>query len=384
MPKQNNRGHHRFKTRKENINNQSVQNPVQQPQVPPQNGERTNNNQFNQAPVAPNFQPDYQQRNQQPRTNNRTQPVPKQQFSQTTNPQKTNSNSNYRGNFSTQPRPAQTQTTIAVPQINPKQSNFKSNQKPAYPTNKQPQFTSPSDQQQNDLERNVKNKPIKFWKRPVVWIIIAIIAVAAIGLSLYLWLQPAKKATASHSPLKTEKITDSPDKALKSKKRQHPAKDVEKQQKSLQATQKAVQPKARDWKNSGSYDDMKYDSDDFTIQLNNSSDGVKLIPDSSNKPALFIEYTFTNKSKQPLKPSDIVSQDLQLKQNDQLLSAATPASDNHDAQDKLNAAQQEVAPGQKIDTAMMYAIGDTKSTISMYFMDLKTHQLLNTNQPFKL
>ena len=395
MPNQNSRGQHQFKTRKNNINRQS---PMPQG-VNPNNQLQPGNNFNNYPQPAPtNYQgaipestaPD----NFAPANNTANQPVinpnagqmPQTPANQTSYPPITQPQQPNNSKFNThQDQVPFSQPTVTMPVIKPHQYNAADGQnaKPPYPSNKQPQY-QPTVNPNLQSPQQAKKTAVRFWKRPVVWIVIAIIVLAAVGIILFLLLQPPTKKDTSNSsrPVKTEKVTDSPDKALHAKK--HPAKDVAKKQNSLQADKKALQPKARDWNNSGSYDDMKYDTDDFTIQLNNSSNGVKLIPDANNKPALFIEYTFTNKSKQPQKPADIVHQDIQLKQNDQALETTTPASDNHDAQDKLNAGQKEVAPGQKIDTAMIYTTKDTKNTISMYFMDLKTHQLLNTNQPFKL
>lgn len=370
MPNQNSRGQHQFKTRKNNINRQS---PMPQG-VNPNNQLQPGNN-FNNYP--------------QPAPTNYQGAIPESTAADNFAPANNTANQPQQPNnskFNThQDQVPFSQPTVTMPVIKPHQYNAADGQnaKPPYPSNKQPQY-QPTVNPNLQSPQQAKKTAVRFWKRPVVWIVIAIIVLAAVGIILFLLLQPPTKKDTSNSsrPVKTEKVTDSPDKALHAKK--HPAKDVDKKQNSLQADKKALQPKAREWNNSGSYDDMKYDTDDFTIQLNNSSNGVKLIPDANNKPALFIEYTFTNKSKQPQKPADIVNQDVQLKQNDQALETTTPASDNHDAQDKLNAGQKEVAPGQKIDTAMIYTTKDTKNTISMYFMDLKTHQLLNTNQPFKL
>ncbi|MBA1434161.1 DUF5067 domain-containing protein [Bombilactobacillus bombi] len=378
MPNRNSQNQHHFKTRK---NNQPSQNSTATPNnFSGQPWSANNNlqqplNSFNSAEATPNSN------KQQPTfVPPRSEPTPIKSLAPTTN--KSRFTTHQQNQRPTQP----TQPPQQPINYNNQQNLTETATKPPYPSNKQPHYQpNPPVVKQQNLQRNAQDKNTSFWKRPVVWILSAIIIIVGVSLGLYVWLQPTKKTTAptTATPPKTEQTLTSPKKALKHKKVK-PIKDIHKQQKSLQANKKAAQPPARDWKNSGSYDDMKYDTDDFTIQLNNSSDGVKLIPDTNNKPALFIEYTFINKSKEPQKPATIVSEDLQLKQNDQLLSATTPAADNHDAQDKLNMAQQEVAPGQKVDTAMMSSINDTKSTISMYFMDLKNHQLLNTNQPFKL
>lgn len=390
MPNQNSRGKHQFKTRKKNINHQQTM-----PQGIIPNNQLQPENNFNNYPQSahvdsqgtiPGMTTQANNTSNQPLINPDTgqvQQIPANQtsYSPANEPQQPN-NFNYNTHQKQVPF---SQPTVNMPVIKPRQYNSPYGQKAKsnYPSNNQSQY-QPKVNPNFQSPHQAKKTMVRFWKRPVVWIIIAIIVLAAVGVILFLLLQPPTKKTTSNpnKSLKTEKVIDSPDKALHAKK--HHAKDVAKKQNSLQADKKAMQPKTREWGNSGSYDDMKYDTDDFTIQLNNSSNGVKLIPDANNKPALFIEYTFTNKSKQSQKPAEIVNQDIQLKQNDQVLETATPASDNHDAQDKLNAGQKEVAPGQKIDTAMIYATKDTKNTISMYFMDLKTHQLLNTNQPFKL
>lgn len=275
-------------------------------------------------------------------------------------------------NFSEQPQ--------AQAPLNPNPSP-----KPDYPHNQTPNYQIPPTNPQPDTNNGSKNhgKHNKAWyKQPIFWIIAVLIIVVAAILLVFLLLHPTKQAPKTTNHPKSEQTTS---KQLPLKK--HPKTTKVTPALKKDTTAKDVQhseANERQWKNPGSYDNMKYETDDFTLELNNSADGVKLISDANNKPALYIEYTITNNSKQDLKPADVVSQDLQLKQDNQILNANNDIGDNQDMKDRLNTAQQAVAAGQKAQAAMLYSVNNTKDQISMFFMNLKTKQPIATTQPFKL
>lgn len=258
---------------------------------------------------------------------------------------------------------------------------------PNYPQNPELEYKQSQEQlkdQRATRTRQQRNSTV-WYKKPFVWILAGLIVIVGLILAVFLFInRPTPSASTPASPTsssvsKKAKLTTKP----KLKTKQAPKK-LQPDQKVQNEPNKKNDAAKRHWNNPGSYDNMKYDNDDFTIQLNNSSDGVKLIPDSDQKPALYIEYTFTNKSKQPLKPQDAVGKDIQLKQNDQVLTGIGPAGDNQDAQNKINAAQKTVDPGQKADVAMMFVVANTKDQIIMSFKNLETDQFITTTQPFKL
>ncbi|UQS82387.1 DUF5067 domain-containing protein [Bombilactobacillus folatiphilus] len=272
-------------------------------------------------------------------------------------------------------------------------------QKPPYPTNQYPDYQVPplnpktetmesSNQPDNRGLIPPQNPPQKskrpWYKQPLVWIIVGLVVLVIIVLGVFLLLHPSKD-NASKAPThpKTEKVSTKVPKLKKKDPAKKANSDLKKDENERQVKSETTSGD-RQWKNPGSYDNMKYDTDDFTIELNNSSDGVKLISDADNKPALYVEYTFTNHTKQDLKPADIVNQDLQLKQDNQVLNANTNPGDDNNVKAKLDAAQQSVAAGQQAQVAMLYSVNNTKDQISMFFMNLKTKQPIATTQPFKL
>ncbi|UQS83967.1 DUF5067 domain-containing protein [Bombilactobacillus thymidiniphilus] len=267
--------------------------------------------------------------------------------------------------------------------------------KPAYPSDKRPNYHAPQ-----PAEAPVKNtagkkttltankQPSKshkpWYKKPLFWIITVIVIIITL-IGSFLIFQ-SRQDSESNPPAPKPDLTSN---TLKKKKpNQENIKKASKASVSRsvnKSTNKNNSENQRNFKNPGSYSDMKYETDDFKIEIDNSSDGVKLISDTNSQPALYIRYTFTNNSKSDLKPADIVNQDIQLKQNEQILNTDGNINDDStDDKNRLDTAQQPVTPGQSAQVAMMYQVNNTKDQISMFFMNLKTKQPLSTTQPFKL
>ncbi|NVY96019.1 DUF5067 domain-containing protein [Lactobacillus sp. DCY120] len=302
----------------------------------------------------------------------------------------------------TESKPLPEAKTASVPPQKPKSLTKPTlANKPAYPSKQEPdlQLTDGSETTGTPTvgaraSKNQHNSQ-RGWHKTSVKVTTAVIILLAILAGLFWWYNNYNQSlsqdqtTSQSVAAKPKKKSASTKSKTHSKTNQTPSKTTKKTAKKddqRQAQKLKADRQTKDdhqWKNPGSYDNMNYETDDFSLKLDNSADGVKLIADKDQKPGLVVLYHFKNKSQKPQKPADLIKQDLELKQKDQVLQPTTP-KDNQAINDKLNAANQDVAPDKEIDAALMFAAGNDKDDITMSFRNLKTKKFLDIKQPFKL
>ncbi|WP_099974421.1 DUF5067 domain-containing protein [Lactobacillus terrae] len=132
-------------------------------------------------------------------------------------------------------------------------------------------------------------------------------------------------------------------------------------------------------KNAGTYNALTYKSDWFTFKISND---VKLVKDASGSPALLIKYNYTNKTNSKQTPQVVQANYMVIKQDGVELQPTTAASDYADIVNGSNNGL--VLPNQSFDGALLVKVNDTETQVNMYFKNIKTNELLDTNQPFNL
>lgn len=221
----------------------------------------------------------------------------------------------------------------------------------------------------------------KSHKGKIIWSIFAIIIILVALIAAYFYFYP-KDANKIVNTFNNQ-VARVQGKSKKAKPKSKKVKVTKTTRKATSPAKKKAKKDERKWKNPGSYNNMIYKTDDFEVKLNNNSDGVKMVSDVNKNPALYIEYNFTNSSKKTETPQDIINNDVQLKQDNQDLAKDALSSDKGILA-KTGTAKQQVKPGQSVDAAMLVSVKNNKDSVSMYFMNLKTHKQIDTNQPFKL
>lgn len=131
--------------------------------------------------------------------------------------------------------------------------------------------------------------------------------------------------------------------------------------------------------NAGTYNKLSYDTDWFTFKLSND---VKLVKNSNGEASLLVKYNYTNKTQTAQVPQQVQANYIILKQDDKQLD---PTSATGDYADLVNASNtQQVQPGKSFDGALLVKVNNTDSDVDMYFRNIKTNDLMDTMQPFKL
>ncbi|MCH4010221.1 DUF5067 domain-containing protein [Companilactobacillus sp.] len=217
-----------------------------------------------------------------------------------------------------------------------------------------------------------------FYKKAPFIITLAVILIAIIGGILYWRAGNTHKNDAQRDPNKVENVSSSKSTKKKSSKTKS-AKSQQVAKEDSKAKSDDKKSDAKTYSNTGSYNNLDYKSDDFEFKIKND---VKLVKDSTGASALLIKYTYTNKTKDNQIPQKVQSENMILKQNDQVL---IPTGGDGDYAGMVNSSNlTEVKPGDSFDGALLVKVNDDSTDVNMYFKNIQTHQDLSTMQPFKL
>lgn len=219
-----------------------------------------------------------------------------------------------------------------------------------------------------------------FYKKAPFIITLVVIIIAIIAGFIYWGAGNSHKENADKNTDKVENVSPkkSTSKKTKSGTKSAASQKVTKENDKTKANKKDTDKK-KTYNNPGSYNDLDYKSDDFEFKLSND---VKLVKDTSGNSALLIKYTYTNNTKENQIPQKVQSENMILKQNNQVL---TPTGGDGDYSGLINASNlNEVKPGESFNGALLVKVNDPNADVDMYFKNIQTKQDLNTMQPFKL
>ncbi|WP_334329058.1 DUF5067 domain-containing protein [Companilactobacillus sp. HBUAS59699] len=215
----------------------------------------------------------------------------------------------------------------------------------------------------------------------IISMIIAAIVVIAAG--VIIWRVNASKKTTSE-PNNIEKVQSSkkktPKKAAKKKKAEkQEAQKAKNETNDTNNNEQKNDSKDDSINNAGTYNKLSYDTDWFTFKLSND---VKLVKNANGEASLLVKYNYTNKTQTAQVPQQVQANYIILKQDDKQLE---PTSATGDYADLINATNtQQVQPGKSFDGALLVKVDNTDSDVNMYFRNIKTNDLMDTMQPFKL
>lgn len=229
---------------------------------------------------------------------------------------------------------------------------------------------------------SIRRQNTPFYQKNSFIISMIIAAIVIIVAGLIIWRVNASKDTAPKSN-NIEKVQSSkkstPKKKAKAKK---PTKQAA--QKATDETKDKQADKKNDSKensvnNAGTYNKLSYDTDWFTFKISND---VKLVKDANGEAALLVKYNYTNKTQTAQIPQQVQANSIILKQDDKQLD---PTGATGDYAGLVNASNtQQVQPGKSFDGALLVKVNNTDSDVNMYFRNIKTNDLMDTMQPFKL
>lgn len=233
------------------------------------------------------------------------------------------------------------------------------------------------DNQKPNMTRSQYRKTHQpFYKKAPFIITLAVIILAIIAGIIYWGVGNSHKDEPKQSD-KVENVQSNDstgDSSTKSAQSQNVTKDADKAK-----TDDKKSDKKKTYSNTGSYDHLDYKSDDFEFKLSND---VRLVKDANGASALLVKYTYTNKTDSNKVPQKVQSENMILKQGDQVLSPTGGDGDYSETVNKSNL--NEVKPGESFEGALLVKVNDPNADVNMYFKNIETKQDLNTMQPFKL
>ncbi|WP_164509442.1 DUF5067 domain-containing protein [Companilactobacillus jidongensis] len=226
----------------------------------------------------------------------------------------------------------------------------------------------------------VRRQNTPFYQKNSFIISMIIAAIVIIVVGLIIWRVNVSKNTAPKSnnieKVQSSKKTTPKKKAKKSTKQAAQKATDETKDK---AADKKADSKTNSVNNAGTYNKLSYDTDWFTFKISND---VKLVKDANGDAALLVKYNYTNKTQTPEIPQQVQANSIILKQDDKQLD---PTSATGDYADLVNASNtQQVQTGKNFDGALLVKVNNTDSDVNMYFRNIKTNDLMDTMQPFKL
>ncbi|WP_125565701.1 DUF5067 domain-containing protein [Companilactobacillus insicii] len=243
-----------------------------------------------------------------------------------------------------------------------------------------------SNNQGNNLSRSdrgsMRRQNMPFYQKNSFIVSMIIAAIVVIVAGIMIWRVNTSRDTTS-KPNNIEKVKPSKKKTAK---KATTKKKAEKQnpQKAKDETKDKPNDQKEETKensvnNPGTYNKLSYNTDWFTFKLSND---VKLVKNANGEASLLVKYNYTNKTQSAQIPQQVQANSIILKQDDKQLE---PTSATGDYADLVNATNtQQVQPGKSFDGALLVKVNNTDSDVNMYFRNIKTNDLMDTMQPFKL